>query len=167
MSSVAQYQLRCLSVETLADLKAQTSAFPGSLSLVIANGILYEYVEYATAAEMPAADEVTIVELDDSSILGRWVAIDTYSTKAVEGTFKKADWVANPSNECYDYTVVFLNPVNNFVCKVIDSHNKEVILQDVTQTKVGEGVTGVIFSVADTPDCRFDGSYFILKDKTL
>lgn len=167
MSNVAQQQLRCLSVETLADLKAQVHAFPGSLSLVIANGILYEYVEYATAADMPAADEVSIVELDDVTLLSRWVSVDTYSSKAVEGTFRRADWELNAADETYEYEVAFINQVNNFVCKVTDSHNNEVILQEVTHTKLGEGVTGVTFKVAATPDCRFDGSYFILKDKTL
>lgn len=167
MSNIAQLQLRYLSVDTLDDLKNQTEAFPGSLSLVKENRVLYEFVEYADGS-LPAADGVSIVSLSDATISGRWVAIDSYSTKAIEGTFNATNsWVKSTTDDIYTLTIPVVNPINNFVCKVLDSSNKEVIPQEITIKKTNGMISQIVIVVGSIPDCRFAGSYFVMKDKML
>ena len=162
MSNVAQYQLRYLTVDDLTALASQIHAFPGTLSLVLSNKTLYQYVEYTGTA--PVADGVTIIAPADPNLNGRWIVVDAYTSKAVEGTFTKSDWKYNSSTETYTLTVTLVNPVNNFLSKLVDSDNLEVIAQEVQLVKSGNYVTQVVFHVGSVPDCRFAGSYFILKD---
>ncbi len=170
MSTVSQAQLRYLSVDTIADLKAQIHAFPGNLSLVKENKVLYQYVEYT--GTLPAADDETIVAVNDVTATGRWIALDTYSTKSVSGTFVKSDWVYNSTTDTYTYTVNLVNPINNFFSKLTESVQVngttavyEVLPQEVELVKSGDAVTSVVFHVGSKPDCRFAGSYLILKDR--
>ena len=166
MSNIAQLQLRYHTVDTLSDLKALVHAFAGDMCLCIANRVLYQYVDYGNGI-LPDDDGYSVIETNDSSLTTRWVAIDSYTQKSLSGTFT-AEINANNwhrGNECFEYTIPVVNPVNNLTCTVFDAANKVVIPQDIFITKDSDAITSVKITVGMYPDCRFAGSYFIVKDK--
>lgn len=175
MSNVAQIQLRYLTVGTLDDLRAQVNAFPGNMSLVLENKTMYQYVEYEDATKMPVDDGVSIIATNNEDLLGCWVQIDSYSTKAIEGTFTSTatSWTDQDTveDDTFELRIPVVNPVNDFILKLWEinnaQHKREVIPQDIFVKKNTDGVTEIIVSIAKIPDCRFAGSYFILKDKML
>lgn len=167
MSSVSQVQLRYITVPTAASLANELTAFPGTLSVALDTKILYEYVEYPSVADKKVADGVQIISLSDNTIPGQWIAVDSFSSKSLSGSFTVGNWHGPvQSTNTYTYTVNFANPVNNFICKVLDNNGAEVYPQEVIVTTSQDGAVGsVTFHVGATPDCRFAGKYFIMKDK--
>ena len=177
MSNIAQIQLRYSTVNTLDDLRAQIHAFPGNMSLVLENKTLYQFVIYGDGVVLPTDDGVSVLATTDADLRGRWVQIDSYSTKAVEGKIRagilpNGSWqISNTVDDAYELRIPVVNPVNDFVLKLWEVSNgnykKEVIPQEVLIDKRTKGVTEIIVIVGRVPDCTFEGSYFILKDKML
>lgn len=177
MSNIAQIQFRYLTVNTLDDLRSQIHAFPGNMSLVLENKTLYQFVMYGDEEVLPADDGVSVLATTDAELRGRWVQIDSYSTKAVEGeihagVLPHGSWqTSDIVDDAYELRIPVVNPVNDFVLKLWEVSNgnykKEVIPQEVMVDKRTDGVTEIRVIVGKVPDCTFEGSYFILKDKML
>ena len=167
MSNIAQKQLRYFSVDTIADLKSNLSAFAGDISLVLANKTLYQFVIYDQGDVVPVDDGINVLELTNEDPLCRWVAIDSYSSRVVTDTFSATDnrWAHDAARNVYEMTVSTVNGVASCVCHLYNSNGEEVFPQKITFYKSSGMITGVVIEVSDTPDCRFEGSYYIIKDK--
>lgn len=162
---LSQIDIRYSVSETLADVKGLVNAFPGNLTLCLENNTLYQYKEYATAGEMPVPDDIAVVQTNDATLLSRWIAIDAYTGKSFYGAFKTTDWVYNATDNTYTYKIIFNNKLNGCMIKFLDKDRREVLLEDVVEQVVGDGLQSITGIVGATPDCRFDGMYFIYFDK--
>lgn len=167
MSNIAQSQLRYHTVDTKTTLKGYTNAYAGDMALVLENKTLYQYVEYPVGITLPVDNNESILATTNTDLLTRWVAIDTYTSKAVTGTFTTSSWGSRTANDTYELVVNFVNPVDDFICKVTNSVGTEVKLQDIVSVKVSNQITSAKLIVGAVPDCRFEGSYFILKGRHL
>lgn len=163
--AISQLQVRYLSVKTLEELKNNVNAFPADITLVEENHILYQYVEYADGSTIPTDDGVSVIQTNNPDLNSRWVAIDAYYSNILKNSFSVSDWVEDVQAEVYKITINFINPTPDFFIKVVDTDGKETLVQDITTIRVNDYVTSVVLSVGRTPDCRFNGTYTILKDR--
>lgn len=162
---ISQIDIRYSISDTVADVKTLVNAFPGNLTLCLETSTLYQYKEYNAEDKIPVPDDKLVIQTNDSALLSRWIAVGSYTSKSLSGSFSIDDWVFNAANNTYTYTVQFPNIVDGFTIKFLDSTNKEVYLEDVISTLENNKVASVIGVIGATPDCRFSGSYFICFDK--
>lgn len=163
---LSQIDIRYSVSETIADVKTLVNAFPGNITLCLETSTLYQYKEYSNSEEIPTPDDKLIIQTNDSSLLSRWVAIDSFTAKSFTGSFTTADWVLNVADHTYTYTIKFPNIIDGFLIKFVDNTNKEVLVEEVIQEEDSDSkLVSVIAVVGATPDCRFDGKYFIYFDK--
>lgn len=166
MSSIAQNQLRYFTVENIDALRNYTSAFAGDMSLVLSTKTLYQCVHYAVGGHVPTDNSDTVLAIVDNP-LARWVAIDSYTSNSVSGSFTKtgSEWVHDTTANTYYLLLSLINTTNNCICRLYDDKGVEVLPQEIKLVNDSYGIIQVKVSVSDTPDCRFSGSYYIIKDK--
>lgn len=162
--SLSQKQLRYLNVNTVEELRSHVNALPSDLSLVLENGILYQYREFVDGSAIPSDDGVKVIQTNDETLNTRWIAIDAYSTKSIIGTITNDMWVLDQENSIYKLNISLVNPVNTFNIKFVNNENKQVFPQDIIYTKTDSKITNIQVNVASIPDCRFTGEYTIFID---
>lgn len=164
---LSQIDIRYSVSKTIAEVKSLVNAFPGNISLCLENNVLYQYVEYATAADVPTANDSTILQTTNPDLLSRWIAIDSFSAKSIYGDIKNSNWVLDATNKVYKYTITLPNTVNSFFVKFIDRNNKEVYVEDVVQPGDIGAIKTIDCIVGAIPDCRFEGKFLVYFDKLM
>lgn len=161
----SQIDIRYSVSDTIDQVKSLIHAFPGNLTLCLENATLYQYKEYAEGEPIPAPDDIHVIQTADDTLLSRWIAIDTLTSKCLYGDITLGSWSLDNTNNVYNMLIQLPNTISGFFIKFIDNTNKEVYVEDVTEQSAAGKITTVTCTVGSIPDCRFTGKYLLYFDK--
>ena len=160
----SQTDIRYHVSDTVATVRSLVNAFPGDITLCIANKTVYQYVEYGAGESIPVDDGSLILQTTDTSLFTRWVALSAFTAKSIAGTFIATDWQQDSTSGLLKYTIALPNKVRQAHIKFYDIQDTEVYVEKVNFVRDVSGLSSINAYVAAIPDCSFAGKYVIFFD---
>lgn len=154
----SQIDIRYKISQTINDVRSIVNAFPGDLTLCLENHRLYQYVEYAAGATIPADDGSVILQTTDITLRSRWVALEAFADNCFSFAFETTDWTLVSASNVYTLTLTLPAEVTNINTVVYDSTNTKVYPENIQYVQGVAGISGVVLTVGAVPDCTFNGT---------
>ena len=157
----SQIDIRYKVSNTVADVRSLVHAFPGDVTLCLANHKLYQYVEYTDSDVIPVDDGEFFLQTTNTELLSRWVAVDVFTSACFHGDIELADWVSESGEYIWVFDIVLPMGIKQAKAVFYDMYGYEVYPEDVQYIETDGNITEVIATVGSIPDCRFVGKYQI------